>query len=493
MFRNTAAHLVQFSQPSGVELNARLVLDKKLTRQEIKLNTLNKYVQQHPTGWKKRLELAQLLYAIGRWEDAIAQYRQVLKQQSQSLDIHLQLGKIFHLLAREAEAIEVYERALALAEQLATRHHLAGAIAVCRQNYSGAAIEYESAAALEPDNLAHWHALGKVYLSLEDPLAALKAFDSVLKLNPDDLTALSHSYDLLLGLGDVRKAQQHLDKALELAPQDFGTLKHAAYRRISLGLVCHEQGKQTKQIVQTMLRLAPHAADAEATLASYYLSRGEQAKGIARLQRFVEQHPNSPNGWYYYARCLFQSGDSQTAAEAIIKAYKLYPHDCEIYRALCEILPAAGRLEELKPILEEMLQRFPERWSVWATVGRVLVKHCQDVERGCTISAKGTQLQPSLADAWFRYGRVLALANKHQEAVEALEHGWQQLPEDGGYWRSLPAAVWLGESYQVLGNDVCSRKWLQIGCDRAQELMEFNPVTVYYWQGRLLAALGNRT
>ena len=98
MSRNAATYLVQFIQPSGVELNAHLVLDKKLTRQEIKLNTLNKYVQQHPTGWKKRLELAKLLYSMGCWEQAIAHYRLVLKQQSQSMEIHLQLGKILHLM-----------------------------------------------------------------------------------------------------------------------------------------------------------------------------------------------------------------------------------------------------------------------------------------------------------------------------------------------------------------------------------------------------------
>lgn len=57
----TATCLVQLNQPTGVEMNAYLVLDEKLTRQDIKLKTLSKYVEQHPTGWKKRRELAELL------------------------------------------------------------------------------------------------------------------------------------------------------------------------------------------------------------------------------------------------------------------------------------------------------------------------------------------------------------------------------------------------------------------------------------------------
>ncbi|XZO01988.1 MAG: hypothetical protein ACM65L_26585 [Microcoleus sp.] len=81
-----------------------------------------------------------------------------------------------------------------------------------------------------------------------------------------------------------------------------------------------------------------------------------------------------------------------------------------------------------------MLKRFPERWSVWATAGRVLVEHFKEIERGCSVSEQGIKLQPQLAEAWFRHGRVLALALKHQEAVEALQIGWEFLPA-GAYLR----------------------------------------------------------
>ncbi len=64
MSRITATPLVQLAMPSGVEMNAYLVLDEKPTRQQMKLNTVSQYVQKHPTGWKKRLELAELLYTM---------------------------------------------------------------------------------------------------------------------------------------------------------------------------------------------------------------------------------------------------------------------------------------------------------------------------------------------------------------------------------------------------------------------------------------------
>ncbi|MGK7876735.1 MAG: tetratricopeptide repeat protein [Xenococcaceae cyanobacterium] len=381
------------------------------------------------------------------------------------------------------------ESALSLTRNLATRHHVTGLIKVSMGGLHTAAREFESAATLEPDNAAHWHALAQFHLSIEAPVAALQAFDAVLALNSDDIVALSQSYDALIGVGKFQEARQRLIRARELAPHDFLTLKRLADYRCSLRLVTGEEGKQTRQLIRAALQLVPEAADAQESLAYYHIFRGEWAKGVAVLQEFTKQHPNSPTGWYHYARCLFHTGLSHIAAEAILKAYALYKKDCEIYRALCEILPAAGRQSELQPLMEEMLLCFSERWSVWATVGQVLVESFKDIEQGCTISEQATQIQPRLADPWFRHGRVLALAGRHREAVEALEQGWRWLPKEGSSLQSVPAAVWLGESYQALGDDANSRGWWEEASGRAKELMDFNPGTAYYWQGRALEAL----
>ncbi|MEG4838782.1 tetratricopeptide repeat protein [Microcoleus sp. B9-D4] len=583
MSRNTTLRVVSLTQSSGVELNAYLVLDEKPARIDQKLKTLSEYVQQYPSGWKKRLELANLLYAMGRIEQAVEEYRQVIDRQQPLIGVRLQLGKLLQLMGREVEAVAVYESALANARNEATRQHIRGSIALCKGDTPAAILAFESAASLEPDNAAHWLALGQVQRGRGDAVAALRAFDAVLSLNPDDVVALIDSYDASQAVGNVRQAQRRLSKVLEVAPGDFGVLKRLADTRCRMRLVSGEEGKQTKQMIGSVLQLAPDAADARELLAYYHLFRGESANGVGVLERFTEEHPNHPRGWYSYGRYLFHTGEYQRAAEAMLKAYRLYPQDCEIYRALCEILPLTsppvpldppqppltrgepeeakssnckgetplevplfkgdlggsnrrlpdpldppqpplkrGELEQAKSsnctggtplkvplvkgdlggsnrevtltsIVEEMLDRFPDRWSVWTTAGRVLVESFQEIDRGCAVSVRGTQLEPQLPDAWFGHGRVLALAGKHREAVEALAQGWQLLPENGGYLQSVSAAVWLGESYGVLGDEVASRKWLEKACQFAQEMMEFDPAMASYWQGRALLGLGDVT
>ncbi|MEG4862665.1 MULTISPECIES: tetratricopeptide repeat protein [unclassified Microcoleus] len=350
MSRNTTFRVVSLTQSSGVELNAYLVGDSKPTRQEQKLKTLSEYVQQYPSGWKKRLELANLLYAMGRIEQAVEEYRQAIDlQQPPSIGVRLQWGKLLQLMGQEVEAVAVYESALANARHEATRQHISGSIALCRGDTPAAILAFESAASLEPNNAAHWLALGQVQRGRGDAVAALRAFDTVLSLNPDDVVALIDSYDASQAVGNVRQAQRRLSKALEVAPGDFGVLKRLADTRCRMRLVSGEEGKQTKQMIGSVLQLAPDAADARELLAYYHVFRGESANGIGVLERFTEEHPNHPRGWYSYGRYLFHTGEYQKAAEAMLKAYRLYPQDCEIYRALCEILPVASPPVPLDP------------------------------------------------------------------------------------------------------------------------------------------------
>lgn len=478
-------------------MNAHLVLDDKPARKDQKLKTLCKYVEKYPSGWKKRWELADLLYEMGRWQEAVEEYQQVLQRQPFLMEVQLQLGKIWHLMGQQALAIAAYGKALSFTQNAATQNHLTGLMELCRDRRDKAVKLFESAASIEPDNPAHWHAIGQIYLQTESPVAAIRAFDAALSLNPNDVVALSQSYQPLLAVGKFQKARQRLEQALQLSPNDCRTLQQLATHRCQQGLVSGEEGKQTKQLIKTALGLAPDSANAHQILSLYHLCRGEWEKAVGVLLNFTQEHPNSPFGWYHYAWCLFYTGNSHTAADAILKAYNLYQNDCEIYQALCEILPAAKRLEEFRidphqsgtSLIEEMLDRFPQRWSVWVTAGRVLVETFKDIDRGCMVSAHAVQLQPRLPDTWFLHGRVLALAGRHQEATEALEQGWRSRPKR--YLQLASAAVWLGESYQALGDEHRSRKWWEDACQRAQALMEFNPTTAYYWQGRALLALGD--
>jgi tetratricopeptide (TPR) repeat protein len=77
-------------------------------------------VQRHPGGWRKQVQLANVLYSMGRWEEAMAALHQVLYRQPRNLNARLRLGQMLHILQREDDAIAIYENALPLAGGTAT-------------------------------------------------------------------------------------------------------------------------------------------------------------------------------------------------------------------------------------------------------------------------------------------------------------------------------------------------------------------------------------
>jgi len=415
-------------------------------------------------------------------------------------------------MRREKEAVEVYEKGLSCSDNAATQDHINGLIAVCRNESEKAIIAFNLAASLEPDKVVHWLALAQVHQQRENPLGVLSALEQVLSINSDDIVALIYSYDALLALGDMTAATEGLNRIIALAGEDCPVLQRQIEQRCQMRLVSGTEGKLTKSLITSLLRQTPDGAEAHKSLAYYHILRGDWAQGVEVLAKFTAEHPHYPYGWYYYGRCLFDRGKYQKAAQMMAKAYQLYADDWAIYQGLCEILPmephplplsykergepkrgvgGEGSKTTLASIVEEMLKRFPERWSVWATAGRVLVEYFKEFERGCSVSEQGTKLQPQLADAWFRHGRVLALAGKHQEAVEALEKGWEFVPA-GAYLQSVPAAVWLGESYRVLGDAGASQRWWKVACQGCQKLRAFNPAVADYWLGRALLGLGDK-
>ncbi|MEM9089877.1 MAG: tetratricopeptide repeat protein [Cyanobacteria bacterium P01_F01_bin.53] len=494
MSRNFTSSLVQLSPGPGLDITVYLALEKKNTRQSQKIDTLKKYVKKYSSGWKKRLELADLLYAAGQWSEAILEYKQVIQKQPQRIDLHIQLGKILQLMFREAEAIDSYQRAIAIAKHNATTQHIKGLIATCRHHKSDAIAAFQAATALAPQNPTHWLALGQVQMDIESPVAALASFEKLLSIEPDDLIGLIYSHDLLLSLGNLPEAQNRLNRAINIAPQEIQTLKRVITHRCRQRKVRDAAGKHTKQLIKTLLTQAPSSPEAHNLLAQYYILRGEKSKGLQIVQSFAEGHAQNPQAWYYYGLCLSDLEQPERAAEALFTAYELSRHnrcDREIYRALCQLLPILGETEQACALINEMLEVFPECWSLWATAGRVFVEHLKENTLGCQYARQGTHLQPQLADAWFCQGRVLALAEEYKAAIESLTRGWQLLAPDRQPLISAAAALWLGESYQKLGQHQTSKAWLQQARQRAQTLLEAHPQEARYWQNKAIEALSH--
>jgi RNA polymerase sigma factor (sigma-70 family) len=74
------ARVVRVRLPSGRESDLEIVVETTQCRVRQRISTLRGYIRRHPSGWKMRLRLADLLYATGVWAEAAECYEIVLRK-----------------------------------------------------------------------------------------------------------------------------------------------------------------------------------------------------------------------------------------------------------------------------------------------------------------------------------------------------------------------------------------------------------------------------
>jgi len=93
------------------------------------LESLERYVERHPRGWKKRWELALRLRETGCPEEAVLHFREAANRQPFRMELWSELGTTLLLLGRGVEAREALEVALRRARDEASRARLRDLIA----------------------------------------------------------------------------------------------------------------------------------------------------------------------------------------------------------------------------------------------------------------------------------------------------------------------------------------------------------------------------
>lgn len=259
-FTATATRVVKVSLPSGKKQLIPVFLKSKPIRQEVKIKTLQDYIARYPGGWKKRMELAEIQYAMGEWDQAISGFRRVVEKHPQNLDARLLLGRMLMNMGKEEEAVNVYKTALSYVGNQSSKCFLAGMIALCKNQVEAAAAALRKAAAMEPRNEIFFQGLALSLLQADRPKEALEAFEAALAINPRDLVSLTYSYEPLLALDRLEKAEEHIDRILEIYPSDILALERKVELRCRKGLVRGEEGKITRRLVRRLNQLTPKMA-----------------------------------------------------------------------------------------------------------------------------------------------------------------------------------------------------------------------------------------
>jgi len=257
------------------------------------------------------------LFALERYEEAVAKYRQSIELNPEDKVVHANLGGAFQELGDYDQAQAACKQAILLNPDYARAYNLWGDTLYYQEQYLEATEKYQQAVERAPGE-AHYHSnLGWAYYKAGEYGLSAAAFGRAVKLDPGRASDHNKWGDALYAQQQYDQAAERYQAAIDLAPdqalyhanlgwaylnmEEFD-LAAAAFRQAveldpaqaedwnMLGWALSEQGKYAEAIdahLQAVAR-APDVALYHYNLAWNYAQLGEKEQAIAAFEQTAE-------------------------------------------------------------------------------------------------------------------------------------------------------------------------------------------------------------
>ncbi len=222
---------------------------------------------------------------LGDIDEAIQEYKEALKADYQSSEIHLSLAVSYIKKNDIPKAIEELKLAADFDPETVEPHAILALLYSLQKQPDLAENEYETAlknaSKLEPQNTEIYKSLGEVYIRQKKFKEAENAYKLVLGLSANDSEAhfyLAHIYD---ESKNRDAAIRELKKSIELKPDYHEALNY-------LGYIYAEEGKnldQAEVMVKKALELEPDNGAYIDSLGWVYFKKGRVREAIKELER----------------------------------------------------------------------------------------------------------------------------------------------------------------------------------------------------------------
>jgi Tfp pilus assembly protein PilF len=219
-------------------------------------------IAKNPSAWMAHHNLAHLLMAAGKTDEALASFAAALAIRPDDVELLSNAGIAFGKAGRPEEAYADFQKALALEpNSLVTRLNY-GTVLIDHGKVDEAISQFEAALRLNPHS-ADAHCNMGVALRLEGQIpAAVAEQEAALRIDPDHASAHINLGGMLFRQGKVTEAIDHFEHALRVQP---GSVE----AHLALGQCYWSQNKYDLAVAEyrRALELQPTNADAANNLA----------------------------------------------------------------------------------------------------------------------------------------------------------------------------------------------------------------------------------
>ena len=155
-------------------------------------------------------------------QEALARHN--VEKNPADFEAHYNLASMLQARDKLDEATAQYEAALRIRPDDAVANNAFGGLLAATSHGNEAAARFAAALKSRPDYFDAHYDLGIVLATQGDYRGAIEHFSAAVRLNPQDAAAEANLGSALALAGQLPEAKQHLEKALQLDPQN--TLAH---------------------------------------------------------------------------------------------------------------------------------------------------------------------------------------------------------------------------------------------------------------------------
>ena len=338
-------------------------------------------VTMDPSNWECVNHLALVRLSLGKTDQAVADFRNVIRLAPQFADAYNSLGAALKRLGRVDEAIDAYRQALSRRPDFPEAANNLG-VALAEQKRWAEAIEiYRGALASRPEYVEALSNLGDALRATSKTGEAVEALSKAATLRPDSPEILYNLGITLHADGRAGDAVTAYRKALSLRPdfsdaltnlgnalQDLMQFEEAigVYRRAialrpaepeahnNLGKALKETGQLPAAIQEyrTAISLRPSYADAHTNLGNALVERGHLDEAIAAYRQALACRAEDAMVLSKLAYALGQQGRRDEAQEAVKKAISVDPASVDAQWNMALALLLRGDFENGWPLYE---------------------------------------------------------------------------------------------------------------------------------------------
>ncbi len=227
---------------------------------------------------------ANTLDMLGRYDEAVEAYEEVIAEAPEWWEAHANLGICHARNGHPDRAEAAFRRGLQdCPGSPEIRDELAAHLLAERGDLREALGLSEEAVALGRDEIRHLHTLGEVRLALGDESGAMEAYRAMLALDPDNPDAHLEIGLLHEARGEAREAEEHFVESLKSDPANPRTL----YSYASLYYAADDLEAAEELLVRAVVADTGYSP-ALSALASVRARRGDYRDALDYIEKAVE-------------------------------------------------------------------------------------------------------------------------------------------------------------------------------------------------------------